>query len=68
MATHMTSENSGKHSSAQPAPTTPGKPKEHGSRQQKAPDQTVQTGNPSIDRKSSDSGAEHRMPKPPNAK
>jgi len=64
----MTSENTGKRSTAQPAPTTPGKPKEHSSRQQKAPDQTVQTGNHSLDRESSDSAQEDRMPKPPGAK
>jgi hypothetical protein len=68
MATHMTPENSGNRSGTEPAPTTPGKPKEAASRQQKAPDQTTQTGNHSLDHRSSEANAEKKMPKPPGPK
>jgi len=64
----MTAENSGNRSPGEPAPTTPGKPKDPASRQQKAPDQTTQTGDRSLDHGSSDPEAEKRMPKPPGPK
>jgi hypothetical protein len=67
MAATMTTEDAGKHT-ASPAPTTPGKPKEEESRQQRAPDQTTQTGNPSVDRSSSDVTADPKTPKPPGPK
>ncbi len=34
----------------EPAPTTPGRPNDSGSRQQRVPDQTIQSGSPSLDK------------------
>jgi hypothetical protein len=51
-----------------PKPTTPGKPTDHGSRQQKEDRQSTQTGSPELDRKSSDKGGSVKAPRPPNAK
>jgi hypothetical protein len=37
---------------SEPAPSTPGRPKESGSRQQTYPDQKLQSGSPALDKES----------------
>lgn len=52
-----------------PAPSTPGKPKSSGSRQQTHAGQTSQTGSPKLDRDQKDEKQGGKpLPKPPNAK
>lgn len=51
-----------------PEPSTPGKPKSSGSRQQKHQDQGTQTGSDKLDRDSSRSEGGREPPTPPSTK
>lgn len=51
-----------------PAPTTPGRPKDASSRQQKHEDQALQSGHAELDRKSGQSGTSEIPTKPPGPK
>lgn len=55
------------HSAEQHA-STPGKPKESGSRQQSHPGQSTHTGSPAADREHTERGGAGPGPKPPGAK
>ena len=51
-----------------PDPSSPGRPKESGSRQQSHPGQSSQTGSPHTDREHTHKGGTAAGPKPPGAK